>query len=308
MILISIIIPCYNVEHYITECIESVLTQTYKEIELICVDNNSTDNTFNILFDYEKKYSDKIIITKELKKGAPAARNKGLSLAKGEWIQFLDADDRLLSDKIKDQIKEIQSFKGPIDILISPLTRILTSSKIVHIEIAKEIWMGLITSRAGSTCSNLYRKEFLNKIAGWDETRKSSQEAWLLFTLLKNGAYIHFFNKDETIVNERSEGSISKTNRGENWYRYLIFRKEVWDYLKKEKKLSSQLELKIKGYIFDSIRMIYKTDPIQAKKLFKDIVIPNFTPVYSDATSYIYIYFFRILGFSTTEKLFSVLK
>jgi glycosyltransferase involved in cell wall biosynthesis len=308
MTLVSIIIPCYNVENYVAECLDSALQQTYTNTEIICVENNSTDNTFSIVKDYAARYLGKITLLQETKQGAPAARNKGLTAAQGEWIQFLDADDRLLPGKIERQVEEIEKSGESFDIIISPLTRVLVSSKIVHIEIAPEVWAGLITSRAGSTCSNLYKKDILTKINGWDETRVSSQEAWLLFALLKNNAKVKLFDKDETIVNERSSGSISKTNRSGNWERYLVFRKEIWDYLKEKGKLTPALEAKLKGYIFDSIRMIYKENPRQACKLFLDVVKPNFFPVPSDATSKKYILIYRLLGFSATEKLFSICK
>ena len=91
--MISVIIPCFNSEEYITRAIESILKQSYTNYEIILVNNNSTDNTYNILQEYAKKKAGLVNVFNEYKKGAPAARNKGLSEAKGEWIQFLDADD-----------------------------------------------------------------------------------------------------------------------------------------------------------------------------------------------------------------------
>lgn len=306
--LVSIIIPCYNVENYIAACIESALKQTHPETEIICIDNNSTDKTVETLRSYKAKYPEKIQLLSETKQGAPAARNLGLQAAKGEWIQFLDADDILLPDKIKNQVVAIRSAKENFDVVVAPLTRILISSQIVHINIAKEVWYGLITSRAGSTCSNLYKKEALLKINGWDESRISSQEAWLLFDLLKSGVNVMLFDKDETVVNERASGSISNTNRSGNWERYLVFRKEIWDYLKQEGKLTLELENKLKGYIFDSIRMIYRENQKKSQELYNNYVKTSFFPVPSDATSRKYIYILKFLGFNRTEKLFTVFK
>ncbi len=106
--LVSVVIPCYNVEDYIEECIHSAFAQTHKPIEVICIDNNSTDNTWQKLKQLQEKYPS-LLIDKELKPGAPAARNKGLALSKGEWIQFLDADDLLLPEKIEHQAKLLQN-------------------------------------------------------------------------------------------------------------------------------------------------------------------------------------------------------
>jgi len=104
--LISIIILCYNVQNYIVDCVESCIAQTYKSIEIICIDNNSSDKTPVILSDLKKKYP-QLILGKEIKPSASAARNRGLSLAKGDWIQFLDADDLLMPAKIKHQVELI---------------------------------------------------------------------------------------------------------------------------------------------------------------------------------------------------------
>ena len=106
--LISIIIPAYNVEVYIEECIHSAFAQTYNPIEVLCIDNNSTDNTWQKIKQLQETYPS-LLIEKELKPDATAARYKGLSLSKGEWIQFLDADDLLLPEKIEHQAKLLQN-------------------------------------------------------------------------------------------------------------------------------------------------------------------------------------------------------
>ena len=89
---VSVIIPVYNVEQYLRECLNSVIKQTLKEIEIICVDDGSTDNSLDILKEYaEKDHRITIITQKNLHAGV--ARNAGLAIAKGEYIHFLDSDD-----------------------------------------------------------------------------------------------------------------------------------------------------------------------------------------------------------------------
>jgi len=104
---ISVIIPCHNVEDYIEEAIASVMAQTYMDFELILVDNNSTDNTLRIL-ERAAINSSRIRVLEEKGKGAPRARNLGLSVARGSWIQFLDADDLMLPDKLERQIELVK--------------------------------------------------------------------------------------------------------------------------------------------------------------------------------------------------------
>ena len=104
--LISLIIPLYNAEKYVAETIESALQQSYKNIEIIIIDDGSTDSSFSVAESYK---SDNILVVKQTNKGASAARNHGLRLAKGEYIQFLDADDILDVNKIEQQINTLKN-------------------------------------------------------------------------------------------------------------------------------------------------------------------------------------------------------
>lgn len=90
--LISIIMPVYNTEKYLVTCLESIITNTYKNLEIICVDDGSTDNSLNILHHYAKKDS-RVKVLKQKQKGPSAARNKGLEIATGDYITFVDSDD-----------------------------------------------------------------------------------------------------------------------------------------------------------------------------------------------------------------------
>ncbi len=99
MIKVSVIIPVFNAEKYIKQCLDTVLNQTLKDIEVICVDDGSTDNTLSIL----KKYSqsdDRVQVIKQKNMHAGVARNKGISVAKGEYLVFLDADDFFEKDML----------------------------------------------------------------------------------------------------------------------------------------------------------------------------------------------------------------
>ena len=89
---ITIIIPVYNASLYLKDCLDSVLNQTLKDIEIICIDDGSTDNSYEILCEYAAK-DNRLIILQQENKGAGAARNKGMEIAKGKFLAFLDADD-----------------------------------------------------------------------------------------------------------------------------------------------------------------------------------------------------------------------
>ena len=100
--LISIILPVYNVELYLAECLDSVLAQTYTNYELIAVNDGSTDKSLDILLSYQHRFGQQLIIIEQENKGLSAARNIGLDNANGELIYFLDSDDWILLNTLKD--------------------------------------------------------------------------------------------------------------------------------------------------------------------------------------------------------------
>ena len=89
---VSVIIPIYNAEKYMKQCLDTVINQTLEDIEIICVDDGSTDKSLEILNQYQEK-DERIIIITQKNKGGGTARNTGLKIAKGEFLLFLDADD-----------------------------------------------------------------------------------------------------------------------------------------------------------------------------------------------------------------------
>ena len=104
--LVSVIIPAYNAGKYIQECLDSVLSQTYQNLEIIVIDDGSIDETYEIVKAYSNKFARLILVHQE-NGGVCAARNKGLDLASGEYIMFVDADDYLRLDAVELLYKDI---------------------------------------------------------------------------------------------------------------------------------------------------------------------------------------------------------
>ncbi|WP_316796706.1 glycosyltransferase family A protein [Pedobacter agri] len=111
--LVSIIIPVYNAEKYLSETIESAMNQTWKNIEIIIVDDGSTDDSLRIARDFENSF---IKVYHQPNKGASSARNYGFKISKGDYIQYLDADDLLSNDKIENQLNTLKNFEDHISI------------------------------------------------------------------------------------------------------------------------------------------------------------------------------------------------
>ncbi len=94
---VSVIVPVYNTEEYLPRCVESIIAQTFTDFELILINDGSTDNSGKKCDDYAKKDS-RIIVIHKKNGGVSSARNKGIDIAKGEWITFVDSDDWISSD------------------------------------------------------------------------------------------------------------------------------------------------------------------------------------------------------------------
>lgn len=100
MVGISVIIPVYNVEDYLSQCLDSICNQTFKDIEIICVNDGSTDNSLDILNEYAKS-DRRIKIINQHNQGLAASRNHGLKEAKGDYVYFIDSDDYIELDALE---------------------------------------------------------------------------------------------------------------------------------------------------------------------------------------------------------------
>jgi glycosyltransferase involved in cell wall biosynthesis len=167
--------PSYNNSAFIKQSIESVLSQNYSNIELIVIDDGSTDNSIEILSEYQGR----IILSKQENKGAAAARNHGIRLATGDFICFLDSDDIWLQGKIKAQInfllnnpdfiacycgwKSWDGKKIPLD---------TESNDPEHLQIDQTGWiyLQLLKSSIISTITVLMKAEIVKKVGFFDES------------------------------------------------------------------------------------------------------------------------------------------
>jgi glycosyltransferase involved in cell wall biosynthesis len=124
---VSILIPVYNAERYLEECIDSALNQTYRDIEIIAINDGSTDGSKSIL----EKYADQIRIINKAQGGVASARNAGIQIAAGDWIKLLDNDDVLYPDAIAEMLREAGEIDVENKILYSNVDYIDASGKVI---------------------------------------------------------------------------------------------------------------------------------------------------------------------------------
>lgn len=183
--LVSILIPCYNAERYIGEAIESALAQTYDPIEVIVQDDGSTDGSLDVI----RRFADGDNVRWETgpNRGGNAARNRLLKLARGEFVQFLDADDLLMSDKIEMQLEAFDF--GPDAVFCNYLAFGDRQQVKDPIAVYPEVDSDLITyfiSHAVITMLPLHRRKHLLEVGGFDESLPCCQEYELHVRLAMN--------------------------------------------------------------------------------------------------------------------------
>ena len=112
--MISIIVPVYNAEKYVSKTLQSILKQTYQNLEVIAVNDGSTDQTRNILDEYGKKYPEKLRVIHTENQGVTLARMEGLKIARGTWIGFVDCDDMIDPDMYELLIRNAEKYDADI--------------------------------------------------------------------------------------------------------------------------------------------------------------------------------------------------
>lgn len=269
--------------------------QEVQDIEIIAVCNDHTP-----LEEFHPMKADfpTVLWLHEPIRGSAYARNTGWLHAKGEWIQFLDADDLLLPGKIKHQL--------PTDhaaVIVSPhLFRYTNGRTAASRWLPDDIWTGLLQSGLGSTSSMLFHKEALQRTGGWAASLQSHQEYELVSRMAMLGLPIVPIHLTETIVRQRAAGSITLDTSTVRPLEGIRLREHIWDYLVKNGLHTPERKDAFLQYLFRQLRGLYKTDAVLAQniynKYFSDThFIPELVSIWG------YKLLFRSFGFSGTEKL-----
>ncbi len=173
---ISVIIPVYNTEEYLKECLDSIIEQTLKNLEIIIVNDGSTDNSKEICEEYASK-DNRIKIIYQKNQGAAIARNKGIAMAKGEYLYFLDSDDYIAADMLEKMLNKIEQEQA--DICICKYYDVNANKKISLSEISLrtqlipkkntfnvyDVPQNIFQICSIPTWNKLYKKSFIDKYA-----------------------------------------------------------------------------------------------------------------------------------------------
>ena len=261
--LISIIIPVYKVEKYLEKCIQSVINQTYENLQIILVDDGSPDNCGKICDEYAKK-DHRIEVIHKSNGGLSDARNKGLEIAKGEYIGFIDSDDYIESDMYEvlyNLLKQYNAYVSICNFYTVSQGKIAIKNaengikEYNRIEILKEV---LLDNNIQSYAWNkLYKKELFDEIKY--PVGKKYEDIGTTFYLLEKCNKVvvtgkpeyYYINRQDSIVNNVTETTITD---------YIELIMQRYDYIEENiKELSS--------YNKDYLKRILKTAEQDIKNL-----------------------------------------
>ena len=237
--MISVIIPVYNVEKYLHVCLNSLLKQTYGDLEVICIDDNSSDSSFEILEYFSKKDSRIKILKNGSNKGPGFSRNRGLEIAQGKYISFLDADDWFCKNTYEILINKAE--KDNLDLLMF--------KSIVYYEEPREFDM-----------ENYYDMEFMDKYEDkiFNHLDLDKTKLFSIPNAPWNKLYLKSF-LDENNIRFPNENLIHEDNPF--FYKAIISAKRISlinKYLHNRRRRPNSIMTLNNERIFDNIDIMYK--------------------------------------------------
>lgn len=252
---VSIVIPVYNVELYLKEALDSVINQTMKDLEIIIVNDGSTDNSLNIIKEYEKKDT-RIKVINQKNKGLSEARNSGLKIARGKYIYFMDSDDYIELDTLNSCYEEAE--KNNLDFLFFDADSFTVEKiKINNIDYDRSILLNTFKVAAGSeylenllknkiykspVWLNFIQLEFLKKIDLKFYPRIYHEDELFSFILYLRAKRVSYINRKFFKRRVRSNSIMRSQKSEKNLIGYLTVVKELRKY-KDIEKLETNIKL-----------------------------------------------------------------
>lgn len=245
---LSIIVPCYKVEKYLPRCLDSLVNQTLKDIEIICINDGSPDNCINILKNYKEKYENKIVIIDKENEGVWRGRKDGVKKAKGEFIGFVDSDDYVALDYAEKLYNAAISKNA--DISVCGFDRIdLDTGKLYSREMCKPESKEIIVSKNpgdmlelnGAPWNKIYKAELLKKMHDMVNVPRVLDDMMFLQLIYINAnkivfipdSLVFYMVRKDSIINTVKKDAIKPTYESMKEVRDLYYneRPELIDYI-----------------------------------------------------------------------------
>jgi glycosyltransferase involved in cell wall biosynthesis len=305
--LVSILIPCYNAERWIAQAIESALAQTWIAKEVIVVDDGSADRSLEVI----RSFGNRIRSETGTHQGGNAARNHLLEMAQGEWVQYIDADDYLLPDKITDQMVFLASH-ADADVVFSPVTLERWSARgcpceLLPIPKPHDPWVLLARWWLPQTGASLWRKRAISDVGGWKLDQLCCQEHELYLRLLIGNKRFVYCPRNGAIYRQWSGGTVCTHDIKEVHRRRLEIKHRAENHLAKTSQLTSERLRALNQARFEIARTVWHYDPDFAGEIIAQIrsLEPQFIPEGRAAPAR-YRFVYRCFGFKAAENVAAV--
>jgi glycosyltransferase involved in cell wall biosynthesis len=302
--LVSILIPCYNSERWIGHAIESALGQTWPNKQVIVLDDGSTDNSLNVI----RRYESHLRWESGQNRGGGYARNRLLELASGEWIQYLDADDYLLPEKVTQQVGFVVQHPE-VDIVIGPTTMEFWSEEGVRrqpiaIPEPYDYWTMLASWKLPQTGAPLWRRNAILDVGGWKRNQPCCQEHELYLRLLIGGKKFSYHSSGGAIYRQWSDQTVCRRDISEVHRRRLEIERNLEEFLSRTGQLTPMRLRAISQARFEMARIAWQYDRSFATRMMEEVrkSDPDFSPTGEAAPSH-YKLVFRACGFNFAEGL-----
>ncbi len=261
--LVSIIAVCYNHSKYVEETLNSILNQTYENIELVIIDSNSPDNSVGVIESWIKRNEVDCTFVKQTEpKNICKNLNEGLSLISGDFFQGISCDDVITETKTQEQVKllekddDISFVFGNAIFIDSSSHSILNNQNFIDyhdrgVELdLVDFYSNLLKRNIVPAMSVLIRTDTARKLGGYDEELKyEDHDFWL--RILANGDRAHFVNKINSSYRHHENNLHKELSNGWNEQHYWIYKKHISHPIAK-KKIDSIIEKTIKSKEFNS--------------------------------------------------------
>jgi glycosyltransferase involved in cell wall biosynthesis len=298
---VSVVIPAYNVEEYVADAVTSSLRQTHPPKEIICVDDGSTDGTLEVLRGLESQHPEHINVLTGPNRGPSAARNRGMERASGEYIQFLDADDTLLPEKLERDVAVLDENREAL--LFGSFKAFKGKTKIDESDtfVSDDPWVCLAKGNFGFTSSNLFRADAVEQVGGWDEQRPFREESDLIARMLMDGADVSFAHHKSTHARGRADSISADWGRDMRIARAELDR-DILRHLRSVDGDRDRIDA-IEEAVFLRLRQLYQFDSDAAVHLHRETFPDDYTPSTNGGNTTAYCTAYRVMGFSAAERL-----
>jgi len=257
--LVSILVPAYNAERWISQALDSALQQTYPATEVIVVDDGSTDGTVEAV----RKYEGWVRLALGAHAGGNAARNQLAALAKGEWLQFLDADDYLLPDKIGGQMRRVEEQPG-LDVIYSPVilrNDLDGSERILSMDESDDVTLHFIRWGSLNTNGFLFRRQALLDVGGWNPAQTACQEHELLYRLICADKKFSLVNSPGAVYRFHGSTTVSRRDPLSTLRLKLELLDKTQDHLERHRILTRRHRQELYAGRMQAARSTWTIDP-----------------------------------------------